>query len=158
MPKPSTILLPHYQQEHSASCLAACVRMLLAFCKMEVPESDLRRILRVKPFSGAHPINLMHLSELGFRGWSHFATLADLKERIGNGLPCTVFLWTGCLSHFADTEGVDYLHAVVVVGFSTAGVLVHDPKLSHGPIEIPLVEFEEAWQYSRQLIAVVEQV
>lgn len=89
MPKPSTILLPHYQQEHSASCLAACVRMLLAFCKMEVPESDLRRILRVKPFSGAHPINL-------------------------------------------------------------------DPKLSHGPIEIPLAEFEEAWQYSRQLIAVVE--
>jgi predicted double-glycine peptidase len=132
--------------------------MILAFWEIEAPESDLRRILRVKPFSGAHPINLMYLSELGFRGWSYFATLADLEERIGNGLPCIVFLWTECLSHFADTEGVDYLHAVAVVGFSATGILVQDPKLSHGPIEIPLAEFEEAWQYSRQLIAIVEQV
>ncbi len=66
-----------------------------------------------------------------------------------------VFLWTGVLQHWADRDGVDYLHTVIIVGWDADAILVHDPVLPDGPIEIPWAEFKDAWRYSRQLMAVV---
>ncbi len=67
MPKPPMIRLQHHQQEHSASCLAACVVMALAYWQVELSEAEVRRIIRTKPYSGTHPVNLIHLSRSGFR-------------------------------------------------------------------------------------------
>ena len=61
MPKPSIIRLLHYQQEHSASCLAACVVMGLSRWQVEVAEAEVRRIIKTKPYSGTHPVNLLRL-------------------------------------------------------------------------------------------------
>lgn len=156
MPRWPMIRLQHHRQEHSASCLAACVVMALAYHRVELSEADVRRILKTKPYSGAHPINLLQLGELGFDAWPYEGTTAELKLRIASGLPVIVFLWTGVLRHWKEQRGVDYLHSVVVAGLTNNSVLVHDPALLDGPIELPWEEFSNAWQYSRQMMAVVQ--
>ena len=156
MPKPPIIRLPHHKQEHGASCLAACVVMVLAHWQVEVSEAEVRRILKTKPYSGAHPVNLLHLSELGFEAWPFDGTVDGLRQRVNAEMPAIVFLWTGALRYWAERGGVDYLHAVVVVGWNDATVWVHDPVLLEGPIEISWAEFKDAWAYSRQMMAVVE--
>ncbi len=155
MPKSPILRLRHHQQEHSASCLAACVVMALAYWQLEVSEAQVRRIIRTKPYSGMHPVNLINLSALGFDAWPYEGTEYELRQRIVNDEPVIVFLWTGVLRHWADQEGIDYQHTVVVAGWSDDAVFVHDPILPDGPIEILWTEFSDAWRYSRQMMAVV---
>jgi ABC-type bacteriocin/lantibiotic exporter with double-glycine peptidase domain len=155
MPKSLMIRLQHHQQAHSASCLAACVVMVLAHWQVHVSEIEVRRIIRTKPFSGTHPVNLLNLGDLGFDAWPHEGTEYELRQRVAAGEPVIAFLWTGALRHWADRQGIDYQHTVVVVGWSVDAVLIHDPALPDGPTEIPWAEFKDAWQYSRQMMAVV---
>ncbi len=155
MPKSPMIRLQHHQQEHSASCLAACVVMALAYWQIEMSETEVRRIIRTKPYSGTHPVNLINLGDLGFDAWPYEGTEYELRQRIASGEPVIVFLWTGVLQHWADREGIDYQHTVIIAGWSDDAVLVHDPVLPDGPIEIPWAEFSDAWRYSRQMMAVV---
>lgn len=150
------ISLRHHRQENSASCLAACVVMILGFHHVEMAESDARRLLRTKPYSGAHPINLLQLSEFGFDAWPYEGTVAELKQRVHGGVPMIAFVWTGSLRYWAKTGGVDYLHAVVVVGFDETTVSIHDPAMQDGPMGLPWSEFKDAWQYSRQMMALIE--
>ena len=156
MPKPSIIRLPHHQQEHSASCVAACVVMILSRWQVRVAEAEVRRIIKTKSYSGTHPVNLLRLSELGFHAWPIEGTVDDLQQRVSSGMPVIVFLWTGALQYWAEREGVDYLHAVVVVGWIEMAVWVHDPVLPEGPIEISWAEFKDAWRYSRHMMAAIE--
>lgn len=44
--------VPHCKQEFHHSCLAACIRMVLAHHGRDLPEADLRQFLDTKP-SGA---------------------------------------------------------------------------------------------------------
>ncbi len=156
MPSLPMIRLQHHRQEHSASCLAACVVIVLAHHRVEMSEVDLRRILKTKPYSGAHPISLLQLGELGFDAWPYEGTAAELRLRIASGLPVIVFLWTGVLQHWKEQGDIDYLHSVVVAGLTNDTVLVHDPALPDGPIELPWEDFCNAWQYSRQMMAVIQ--
>ena len=156
MPKWSIIRLPHHRQEHSASCLAACVVMVLSRWQVEVAEAEVRRIIKTKPYSGTHPVNLLHLSELGFLAWPFEGTVDDLRQRVSRGVPAIVFLWTGALQSWTEREGVDSLHAVDMVGWTETAVWVHDPALPEGPIEISWVELKDAWRYSRHMMATIE--
>ncbi|HRI56686.1 MAG TPA: cysteine peptidase family C39 domain-containing protein [Anaerolineae bacterium] len=130
--------------------------MVLAYHGAAMPEADVRRILKTKPHSGAHPINLLKLSDYGFDAWPFEGTSVALKQHVLDGLPVIVFLWTGSLHHWAQLGGVDYLHSVVVVGFDDAMVMIHDPALPGGPVELSWSEFGDAWRYSRQMMAVIE--
>ncbi len=156
MPKSPMIQLRHHKQEYSASCLAACVVMVLSYWQVEVSEADIRRIIKTRPWSGAHPINLLRLNELGFETWLSDGTLDDLRQQVDLGRPVIVFLWTGALRYWSAQSGVDYLHAVVVVGWTQTTVSVHDPVLSSGPVDIAWAEFKDAWAYSRQMMATIE--
>ena len=130
--------------------------MILSYWQVNVSETEVRRIIKTKPFAGAHPVNLLRLTELNFIGWPSEGTIADLKHRLDGNMPVIVFLWTGSLAYWAEQVGVDYLHAVVVVGWSETSVWIHDPKLPAGPTEISWSEFKDAWQYSRHMLAVIE--
>lgn len=153
---PSIIRLPHHPQEHDFSCLAACVRMVLAYHHIELTEADLRRLLKTRPGIGTHPVHLRNLESLGVAStWPYPSTLDELKRSVEGGQPVIAFVWTGALRDVKDTEGIDYLHTVVVVGFSETAVLVHDPRLANGPTEISLRVFENAWKYADHLIAVI---
>jgi predicted double-glycine peptidase len=132
--------------------------MALSHLRVSVSEADVRRILKTRPYAGAHPINLLRLNELGYTGWPFEGTEQDLRQRVAAGQPVIVFLWTAALRHWADRGGVDYQHTVVVVGWDDAGVLVHDPMLSHGPTEVSWPGFREAWRYTRQMTAVIEPI
>lgn len=46
---PSTIHLPHYQQEFDYSCVAACARMILAQFGKNLSEAELRKLLKTRP-------------------------------------------------------------------------------------------------------------
>ena len=156
MPKLPMIRLRHHQQEHSASCLAACVVMVLSRWQVEIAEMEVRRIIKTKPYSGTHPVNLLHLSELDFFAWPSEGTTDNLRQQVSSGVPVIAFLWTGALQYWTQREGVDYLHAVVVVGWTETAVWVHDPALPQGPHEISWVEFNGAWRYTRHMMATVE--
>ncbi|MBN1877734.1 MAG: C39 family peptidase [Anaerolineae bacterium] len=156
MPKSPIIRLTHHPQEHSASCLAACVVMILSSWQVKVTEAEVRRIIKTKPYSGAHPVNLLRLSAIDFLGWPFESTVDELRQRLDRGMPLIAFLWTGSLAYWAEQGGVDYLHAVVVVGWTETSVWVHDPALPEGPTEISWAEFKDAWQYSRHMLAAIE--
>ncbi|PIU91614.1 MAG: hypothetical protein COW33_05925 [Anaerolineae bacterium CG17_big_fil_post_rev_8_21_14_2_50_57_27] len=156
MPKQPIIHLPHHQQEHSASCLPACLVMVLSHWGSNLAEADVRRVLGTKPYSGTHAISLLRLSELGFEAWPLDGNVTELQRRVGEGVPVIVFLWTGSLRYWSDSNGVDYMHTVVVVGWTEMAVWVHDPVLPSGPTEIEWDEFIEAWGFSRQMMAVVQ--
>ncbi len=116
----------------------------------------MRRLLKTKPHSGTHPINLINLSELGFAAWPIEGTRKTLQTHLDQRTPVLVFLWTGVLDYWREQVGVDYLHTVVVVGYSKTTFWIHDPVLPDGPISLNSAEFDEAWQYSRQMMVVIK--
>lgn len=151
---PSIIRLRHHRQEFDYSCVAASAKMILAALGHDLAEADIRRILKTRAWSGTHPINFRNLETLGVEAvWPYPVTLADVRQLVENNTPVVVFLWTGALKHWPDTQGIDYLHSVVVVGFTENGVLLHDPKLTDGPTEISVHDFSEAWKLAGHLIA-----
>lgn len=153
---PSTIRLPHRQQEFDYSCLPACARMILAAFGREVPEAELRQLLKTRASVGTHTLHFRNLDAVGFEAdWPYPSTLNDVRDHVERGLPVVVFLWTGALKHWPETAGVDYLHTAVAVGFTDDGILLHDPKFLDGPTEIPLEDFLEAWRLADHMIALI---
>ena len=131
--------------------------MMLAGLGHTLPEAQLRAVLKTRPGVGTHPINLRRLEVYGVDvAWPYPATLADVRGLIERGVPVMAFVWTGALKYWPPTNGVDYLHAVVIVGLSDTGVLLHDPKLSSGPLEVSSEDFSAAWMLADQLIAHIE--
>ena len=61
----SWLNVPHYQQELEYSCVAACVRMVLAHHGDLRTEAELRGLLDTQP-TGTRAGNLMRLSGPGF--------------------------------------------------------------------------------------------
>ncbi len=130
--------------------------MVLAYYRIDIAEPELRRLLKTRPSVGTHPIHLRNLQALGVSSSLPYpSTLTDLKALVDSGTPVIAFVWTAPLRDVSDTEGIDYLHAVIVVGFTAKDVLVHDPRLSDGPTQIPLKTFQDAWKYADHLIAVI---
>jgi len=157
VPKNATVHLPHRQQEHSYSCLAACARMLLAAHDIEKSEAELRRLLKTRASVGTHPVNLLWLEQFGLAvSWPCAASLDDLYTQIESNKPCIAFVWSSDLLYWEEVDEIGYLHAVIVVGFSETGVLVHDPALPDGPTEVPILDFLRAWKRSGHLVAVAD--
>lgn len=68
--------VPHLEQELDYSCLAACVRMVLAFYGCERTEAELRALLKTRPGGTSPRSGDGRLPELGFDayGRSHYPT------------------------------------------------------------------------------------
>jgi len=147
--------VPHHLQETDSSCLPACVRMVLTFLNVEQTESELRRLLRTRVY-GTSVLNVRWLETLGLEVQLLSGTLDEIRSAIANGQPVVVFLWTGELSHWQSEDSVDYLHAVVVIGFDEAHLLVNDPAYTTHPVSILRQEFLETWSYSRQTMILLE--
>jgi ABC-type bacteriocin/lantibiotic exporter with double-glycine peptidase domain len=130
--------------------------MILALYHRDTSEAELRRLLKTRPGVGTHPLHFRNLETLGVvAAWPYPGTLDEVKRLVENGKPVIAFVWTGALREVKDTEGIDYLHALVVVGFAETTVFIHDPRLTHGPTEIPLSVFENAWKYADHLLAII---
>lgn len=131
----------HLEQELDYSCLAACVRMVLAFYDCERTEVELRALLKTRP-GGTNPVQVMwRLPELGFEAYVQTGSQSILHEHLAAGRPCIVHVWTQPLPHWEE----EAIHAMVVVELTEEGILVHDPALPTGPTVIPLDAFLHAW-------------
>ena len=135
--------IPHYQQEFESSCLAACVRMILEYFNTSISEKDLRKLLKSKP-TGTSPINIYHISSLGFEVSLFQSSIQEILSFLHQSIPPIVFIWREPI-----------LHAVVVIGYNiiTDHLYINDPAESQGAKELDLTSFSEAWSYSNQLTA-----
>lgn len=151
----TTLKIPHYEQELNNSCLPACVRMVLAYFGIEKSEQSVRILLKTKP-AGTNPINLTNLKNWDINAILSSSNLDELQNYLLQEHPTIALLWTGILSYWDSNKYLDYLHAVVVVGYDKENILVNDPAFSNYPKTIPTDEFLEAWSYSQQMLILIE--
>lgn len=144
--------VPHFEQERDYSCLAACVRMVLAFYGVARTEAELRTLLKTRP-GGTSPVQAMwRLPDIGFDAYVQTGSRAMLYENLSAGRPCIVHVWTRYLPHWTD----EVIHAVVVADMTASNVLIHDPVRSSGPTEVPMEDFIRAWAATDYLVLVIE--
>lgn len=148
------MIVPHRPQEQPNSCLAACVRMILAYYGLEKSESELRRILRTRGM-GTSPARVMiELPRLGFLAMVLDGSFDLLAEYLRSDCPCIIHLWTEPLTAWADRDPV--IHAVVVTSFSGDSVTVNDPGSFDPGQMIPVQEFFDAWRGADFMMLVIQ--
>ncbi len=133
--------VPHFKQQHSYSCLPACVRMVLAYWGQEHSEEELAQALGTLPVWGTRPESVVAgLDKLGYHAlWFERATLERLLDLLAEGWPVIVFVRAADLPH-----GRVGLHAVVVVRIEGGQVTCLDPTLDH-ELSVELSSFLKAW-------------
>lgn len=140
--------VPHFQQEFEYSCVAACVRMVLAHYGDIRSEAELRLLLDTQP-TGTRAGNVMRLSGSAFEVYLRPSNLAELQKVLAVGQPPIVFLKTGALEYWS----VDIFHTAVLSGLDALSVALHDPYFPTAPQPASLQGFEKAWAQTGQFTA-----
>jgi ABC-type bacteriocin/lantibiotic exporter with double-glycine peptidase domain len=144
----SWLNVPHFQQELEYSCVAACLRMVLAHYGDIRTEADLRLLLDTRP-TGTRAGNVMRLSGSAFEVYLRSSNLVELQKVLADKQPAIVFLKTGPLEYWS----MDIFHTVVLSGLDTLTVALHDPYFATGPQTTSLQSFEKAWAQTGQFTA-----
>ncbi|MEK6323002.1 MAG: cysteine peptidase family C39 domain-containing protein [Acidobacteriota bacterium] len=141
---------PFYAQERDSSCLAACLRMVLAAHGSIHSEKRLRDLCGWTPrgsisstatVAAARALGFIHSREdYGLR-------LHDLRDALRSGL----FPIVGIDLRAYGRSGQ---HAQVVVSMTSRGVRVNDPLM--GQLATGLLGFERAWSESEFLTLLIE--
>ena len=145
-----SLSVPHCKQELPSSCVAACVRMVLAHYGRTCSEDELRQHLGSGPH-GTRARNLFLLESLGFDVDLETSTLPQLGAALASGLPPIVFL---------DTSHLDYWtircdHVAVLVGLDLTAALLNDPYFDTAPRQTTLSGFLSAWAANEHLAAFI---
>jgi ABC-type bacteriocin/lantibiotic exporter with double-glycine peptidase domain len=148
-----SLAVPHCKQEWNKSCVAACTRMVLLFHGRDVPEADLRVLLKTDA-EGSKPSSLTALASLGFDVTFVQATLGDLEAALSAGSPPIVFVYTGLLGYWPVTCD----HAAVVVGLDDDFVYLNDPYFDTAPQKVERREFLAAWSFYESWAAILKPV
>src|SRR5262249_49338937 len=85
--------VPHFKQELPYSCVAAVVRMVLAYHGQVRSEAELRQLLGTQP-TGTPARNLMAIASLGFDVQLASSNLSLLRDALTAGFPPIVFIDT----------------------------------------------------------------
>jgi ABC-type bacteriocin/lantibiotic exporter with double-glycine peptidase domain len=133
-------LVPLFSQELPTSCVAACVRMVLASLGHLLTEADIRQLC-------GHTSAGMRLNQIayGLRGLSVAVdyrigwVLEDLIEAVQRDVSPIIGI------DLRPVEGIFAFHAVVVSDIASDQIVVHDPLYQQGPRSIGLATFETAW-------------
>src|SRR5690349_15609496 len=131
-----SLSVPHFKQEYDYSCVAACVRMVLAFYGRICSEADLRQLLGTRP-SGTRARNLLHVAALGFDVQLTTSSVALLGAALAAGTPPLVFIETGPLDYWQ----MDCAHVAVLVGLDDTTVFLNDPYFDTAPQQTSLANF-----------------
>jgi ABC-type bacteriocin/lantibiotic exporter with double-glycine peptidase domain len=143
-------MLPIYEQEQPASCIAACARMVLAACGLQLTEEEIRTRCRQ---------TLIGL------------TLADVPKGISN-LPIVATVHNDWSIDYLRDEtrqsnypivGMDLrpidgrfaYHAVVIVKVESNKITVHDPEPGKGLRKINTTTFMAAWKGAGQQVLMI---
>ena len=144
----SWLNVPHFQQELEYSCVAAGVRMVLAYYGDIRSEAELRLLLDTQP-TGTRAGNLMRLSGSAFEVYLRPSNLVELERVLADNQPSIVFLQTGNLEYWS----MDIFHTAVVVGVDAITVALLDPYFETAPQTTSLQSFEKAWAQTGQFTA-----
>jgi ABC-type bacteriocin/lantibiotic exporter with double-glycine peptidase domain len=145
-----SLSVPHFKQELEFSCVAACVRMVLAFHGRPCSEADLRQLLGTGP-SGTPARNLLRVASLGFDVQLVPSNMALLEAALAAGVPPIVFFETAPLDYWQ----VDCAHVAVLVGLEDATVCLNDPYFDTAPQRTSLASFQQAWAATGHLAAII---
>lgn len=142
--------VPHYQQELEHSCLAACVRMVLAHFGDVRPEAELRSLLGTTP-AGTRAGNVMRVSSPAFEVYIRPSNVTELQQALADQHPVIVYLQTGVLKYW----NADAAHTAVVIGIDADSVTLNDPFFTTAPQTTSLETFEEAWAGQNRGVAFI---
>src|SRR5262245_39590332 len=117
-----SLTVPHFKQEQSFSCLAACVRRVLTHHGRTCSEDELRQLLGTASH-GTKARDVLRVVGLGFDVQLQFSSLANLGAALIGGTPPIVFLDTGTLDYWS----ADCPHVAVLVGLDLTTVFLNDP-------------------------------
>ena len=147
--------IPHCKQESDHSCLPACIKMVLSYFGVQKREQEIRSLLKTRP-AGTNPLNVVRLRKWNLEASVTFSNLEELKSYLIQKKPPIVLLWSGKLSYWDSNEYLDFLHAVVVIGYDDEMIVVNDPAFDDSPKTVQVYEFLEAWSYSQQMLILIE--
>lgn len=143
--------VPHFEQERDYSCLAACVRMVLAYYNDIRTEQEIRVLLKTRP-GGTSPAQvMMRLPDWGYDAFVQSSSQPILREYLAAGLPVIVHVLTSPLANW----NYEVIHAFVITDLNEQFVSVNDPASSSAPTIIPLEAFLRAWSATDYLTIVI---
>jgi ABC-type bacteriocin/lantibiotic exporter with double-glycine peptidase domain len=145
-----SLSVPHYKQELPSSCVAACVRMVLAHYGRTCSEQNLREVLESGPH-GTRARNLFLIGSLGFDVRVETFSLLQLGAGLVAGVPPIVFLDTSFLPYW--TRRCD--HVAVVIGLNLTTISLNDPYFDTAPQRAALTGFQAAWAANEHLAAMI---
>jgi len=134
------ISLPHYLQSAAGSCLAACVRMVLAHWGSAASEEEVAELLGINLW-GVRASAIRRLSRWGWDVDYGRGARVDLAQWLQREIPVIAFVRTDFLEYWETDVG----HAIVVVGMNDEQVHLHDPVMEKGPVSISAISFDAAW-------------
>jgi ABC-type bacteriocin/lantibiotic exporter with double-glycine peptidase domain len=140
--------VPHFQQEFEYSCVAACVRMVLAHYGDSRTEAELRLLLDTQS-TGTRAGNVMRLSGTAFEAYLRSSNLVELQTVLAEHQPPIVFLKTGFLEYW----GIDIFHTAVLIGFDATTMALNDPYFATAPQTTSSERFAKAWAETGQFTA-----
>jgi ABC-type bacteriocin/lantibiotic exporter with double-glycine peptidase domain len=143
-----SLSVPHFKQELPFSCLAACVRLVLAYYGRTCSEDEVRRLLSTGP-QGTTARAILRVATLGFDVQLRFTNLGELNAALSAGSPPVVFVNTGDLDYWS----IDCAHVLVVVGMDVTSLSVNDPHLDSAPQQTSLSGFHQAWAANKCMAA-----
>ena len=142
--------VPHFRQEFNYSCVAACVRMVLAHYGHNEPEDNVRQLLSTTS-RGTRAANVASVVQLGFDVRFGTANLPQLQAMLDANVPPIIFLLTGTLDYWETNEA----HAVVLIGIDAASVYLNDPFFNTFAQQTSLANFQQAWATTGHLAALI---
>ena len=142
--------VPHFRQEFNYSCVAACVRMVMAHDGCNESEDNMRQLLGTRP-RGTRAANVTNVAQLGFDVRFGVSNLSQLQAMLAANVPPIIFLLTGALDYWETNEA----HAVVLIGIDAASVHLNDPFFDTFAQQTLLASFQRAWATTGHLAAFI---
>jgi ABC-type bacteriocin/lantibiotic exporter with double-glycine peptidase domain len=142
--------VPHFRQELDYSCVAACVRMVLAHLGELRTEAELRSILDTQP-TGTRAGNIMRIAGPAFEVYLRSSNSTELEKVLAENQPPIVFLQTSSLEYW----NMDIFHTAVLIGLDSAQAVLNDPYSGTAPQTASRQSFEKAWSQTGQFTAFI---
>ena len=139
---------PFHKQETRYSCVPACLRMVLGNFGVDISESALRTRCDCTPYGTDALMAVDAARALGFVKTAKYTlTLEELKTVVRSGHCPIVFV------DLNPIDGLDAIHAMVVVDVSEQEIVVLDPL--QGERRLPVYVFTAAWAKRHNLAMLV---
>jgi len=143
-------MIQWFAQEHPASCVAACLRMVLSSFGTFVTEEEIRRRLGNPRYGLTLEEAAARLSEAGaVAEWHADRGLDDLRGCIRNGNYPIVGVERRYFGHPSAA------HAVVVVDVRATEIEMLDPLLGPAPRVTLIDTFAAAWRNAGQEVLIL---